>query len=133
MSGDYYKTEPWIRRSDLYRSTHPNCEVCGIPPDTAKRWYRQKINVHHRNYLRWGAGQELDEDLLSLCKRCHAVRHYLPVGDLRNYVEYAPWLEVAHELLRPSDEPRYPVGVYDANGRMLDLAKRGHLLAGGVK
>ena len=90
---DYYKTEAWIMRSDLYRSTHPNCEVCGIPPGTAKRWYRQKINVHHRNYLRWGAGQERDEDLLSLCKRCHAIRHYLPVGDLRNYVEYAPWLE----------------------------------------
>ena len=33
---DYYKTEPWIMRSDLYRSQHPNCEVCGIPPDTAK-------------------------------------------------------------------------------------------------
>lgn len=110
---DYYKTEAWIMRSDLYRSKHPDCESCGIPGGMAKRWYRQKINVHHRSYLRFGTGAEFDRDPLSLCRRCHAVRHYLPFDGMPNYIEYLPWLEMAHELLRPSDPPRYPVGIYE--------------------
>ena len=132
LSSYYYFTEPWIMRSDLYRSTHPNCEVCGIPNNMAKRWYGTKLNIHHRNYLRWGRGQELDEDLLALCLRCHCARHYLPVDGMPNYVEYAPWLEcevLCEDLLDPLGWAQWTA----PKRRLLDLAKRGHLLAGGVK
>lgn len=63
---EYLKTPHWIatsariKKRDGYR-----CRDCSS---------RKKLNVHHKTYLSL-RGQERDNDLLTLCRRCHIARH----------------------------------------------------------
>ncbi len=62
----HYDTEVWRRRRNLYFETHE--KICALDSS-----HRRSINLHHRNYER--LGQELDSDLIALCRDCHARFH----------------------------------------------------------
>lgn len=64
---DYLQTDHWKRVSDaVKRKANYRCQVCNSPHD---------LNAHHRTYE--NKGRELDhlDDLVCLCRRCHAVFH----------------------------------------------------------
>jgi hypothetical protein len=62
---DYYKTENWKRLRDeaLMRASR-QCALCPR---------REGLQVHHRTYER--AGREELDDLIVLCRNCHARHH----------------------------------------------------------
>lgn len=65
----YIKSQAWIDRRRKYWIDHNGkyrCVVCGG---------LEKIHLHHRTYER--IGNELDEDLVPLCEKCHKKTHEL--------------------------------------------------------
>lgn len=62
---DYLETEHWgkLRNQVLTRDAH-QCRDCGS---------RRNLHIHHLTYVR--LGRERLDDLLTLCKGCHEVRH----------------------------------------------------------
>ena len=64
---DYYGGEVWARRRANYYMNHER--VCQMD-----RSHPGQINLHHNTYERVG-GDEMDEDLISLCRQCHAKHH----------------------------------------------------------
>ena len=63
---DYLQTPHWKhRREDKLRAAGRRCQVCNRGSRT--------LDVHHRTYER--RGQELDEDLIVLCRECHDIFH----------------------------------------------------------
>ncbi len=61
----YIRSETWReKRREVIRRARGICERCG-------RW--PVINVHHLTYAR--LGNELPEDLLGVCSRCHREFH----------------------------------------------------------
>jgi 5-methylcytosine-specific restriction endonuclease McrA len=60
------KSEAWgIRRAQVIERDDKKCQACGKISD---------LHVHHLSYER--LGEELDEDLVTLCKRCHFLIHH---------------------------------------------------------
>lgn len=60
----------WVRGMAMQRAQarlYGACERCGE---------RRAIDVHHLSYVRLGA--EWPEDLLAVCRECHAELHGLP-------------------------------------------------------
>ena len=49
------------------------CEACQL---------ERPLELHHLNYYR--VGQELDDDLLALCRECHESKHIDPYGTWHN-------------------------------------------------
>lgn len=63
----YLKTDEWQRkRLDAIENARGVCEICGSGLD---------IQVHHKTYER--RGEELPEDLIVLCAKCHKAEHNL--------------------------------------------------------
>ena len=63
----YLKTEEWQRtRLDAIENARGQCERCGSGDG---------IQVHHKTYER--RGEELPEDLIVLCDKCHEKEHGL--------------------------------------------------------
>jgi hypothetical protein len=62
----YCASDLWKRRARR-RLGGPNC------PCSEPRCPRVATEVHHLNYDRWGTGEELDSDLLPLCKTHHDI------------------------------------------------------------
>jgi hypothetical protein len=60
LSSDHWQT---VRSFVLARARH-RCQVCNST---------DQLNVHHRTYARRGA--ELPEDMIVLCRSCHALFH----------------------------------------------------------
>ncbi len=62
---DYLKTEHWeeIRRKALGRA-NGRCQVCNADGE---------LHTHHRTYE--NLGSERDNDVVALCKECHALFH----------------------------------------------------------
>ena len=62
----YLQSDRWeyVRRCALNRSKY-DCKKCG---------HRDALDVHHLSYER--LGNERDEDLIVLCRRCHKDLHY---------------------------------------------------------
>lgn len=64
---DYYASDVWRRRRDLYFERHPkDCALGSRHPGV--------VQLHHNTYERIG-GNELDSDLTPLCRPCHAKYH----------------------------------------------------------
>ena len=62
---DYLKTPHWYQtREDALRTARRRCQLCNST---------RYLEVHHRTYER--RGHELPEDLIVLCKNCHAKHH----------------------------------------------------------
>lgn len=63
---DYLKSCEWqSKRKTALKDADYKCQLCGVA-DT-------EMHVHHKNYDR--RGEELPEDLIVLCKNCHAKHH----------------------------------------------------------
>lgn len=59
---EFVKTDEWQRTASTARSIASNrCEMCEST--------RPPLDVHHLTYER--RGQELADDLIALCRRCH--------------------------------------------------------------
>jgi len=63
---DYLKSELWRQRRNEKVKDQPFCSLC-------HRGNGYGIHVHHNNYSR--LGNELDSDLVVLCKECHNLFH----------------------------------------------------------
>ena len=63
----FLKTDEWQRkRLDAIENARGQCERCGS---------KDGIQVHHKTYER--RGEELPEDLIVLCLRCHKNEHHI--------------------------------------------------------
>lgn len=61
----YLKTDEWQRkRLDALERARDVCEKCGSADN---------LQVHHKTYER--RGEELPEDLIVLCTKCHRAEH----------------------------------------------------------
>lgn len=68
----YIRTKFWMDRRSKHIVAHPTCqleEVLG----TFSYAHEGALQVHHRNYER--VGNEMETDLLTLCRHCHARFH----------------------------------------------------------
>jgi hypothetical protein len=73
---EYIASEEWRSRRRNFLETCGNyCKRCWIPRWLAVVAYDQDLNVHHKSYARLG-GEELDEDLEPLCRRCHDIETF---------------------------------------------------------
>jgi hypothetical protein len=70
----YIASPEWQSRRSKFLATHRYCCDCGIPRRWAVHFYDQDLHVHHESYAHVGA--ELDEDLRSLCRRCHEIKTF---------------------------------------------------------
>src|SRR5438552_4135322 len=81
----YYASSRWARRRHMYLARFGRrCEACGST---------DKIDVHHADYR--NLYEEGDEDLVGLCRSCHAECHHLQaefrwqVGEMtRRFLDY---------------------------------------------
>lgn len=63
---EYLQTGEWqSKRKAALKDADHKCQLCSVG-DT-------ELHVHHKNYDR--RGEELPEDLMVLCKNCHAKHH----------------------------------------------------------
>ena len=63
---EYLQSPHWKRRrEDKLRAAGRRCQVCNRDSGT--------LDIHHNTYQR--LGQELDGDLIVLCRACHSVLH----------------------------------------------------------
>lgn len=61
----YICSPAWAkRRSDYFKGHDKKCRTCGDD---------KGLHLHHRTYVRLGS--ESDNDLMPLCRKCHAVLH----------------------------------------------------------
>lgn len=62
----YLKSEHWIEmRRQRKRLDNHRCYLCGCP---------KYLNVHHLRYDNLG-NEDVEEDLVTLCKKCHSMLH----------------------------------------------------------
>jgi len=76
---EYVASQEWRRRRRAYLRRYPGCSRCGMTSAEHKEQFDTALHVHHVSYARLGS--ELDDDLETLCKRCH---------DLEENSEYDP-------------------------------------------
>ena len=62
------------RRKDFIAVFGTHCANCKLPRLFAIIAYDQDLHVHHVSYAR--IGQETDDDLKALCKRCHEIETF---------------------------------------------------------
>lgn len=90
----YIASDVWAQRRREYFKTHEKkCTGCETTLD---------ITLHHRTYVRSGAGRELDSDLTPVCRACHSAihsYHKLKLGRLEDatdtVIEYIRVTELA--------------------------------------
>ena len=69
---EYLQGEHWrARRKMAIEAAGSQCWRCQIPRWLAELVYDQDLHVHHLNYS--SLGNEQDEDLEVLCRRCHDI------------------------------------------------------------
>lgn len=72
---EYLQSEHWQqRRKKAIAEVGHRCEQCSLPRWVAALLYDQDLHVHHRNYQ--NLGDEQDDDLEVLCRRCHDVETF---------------------------------------------------------
>ena len=65
--GDYLQTEYWSKVSDqVKKRAGYKCQICNSPHD---------LNAHHRTYEHRGDELKHLDDLIAMCRRCHAIFH----------------------------------------------------------
>lgn len=59
----YYWSDTWKKIMDKkIKMAGGKCEICGSTDD---------LTCHHLSYDRWGGNEDLKNDLICVCKRCH--------------------------------------------------------------
>jgi hypothetical protein len=71
---EYIQSEAWQKRRKEFLAAYPHCNRCTVPRELAVIAYDQDLHVHHKSYAR--VGDELNEDLEPLCKRCHEIETF---------------------------------------------------------
>ena len=71
---EYIAGEDWQERRKEFLLAFPMCNRCSLPRWLAVIAYDQDLHVHHKSYAR--VGEELDDDLEPLCRRCHEVKTF---------------------------------------------------------
>jgi hypothetical protein len=71
---EYIGSSYWQQRRREYLENHDSCVRCQMPRWLAEIAYDQDLNVHHVSYA--NKGHEQDEDLESLCRRCHEIEKF---------------------------------------------------------
>ena len=62
------------KRLKILRRDKHTCQICG--------YFGSRVNVHHKKYTGY-AWDAPDEDLITLCKRCHKKTHKPELNDKR--------------------------------------------------
>lgn len=70
----YIASPGWQARRKEFLCRQSWCNRCEIPRWLAIIAYDQDLHVHHKNYE--NVGQEKNEDLEPLCRRCHEVETF---------------------------------------------------------
>jgi len=71
----YMQSKEWfLRKQNVYEQRGGKCERCGSDFRT---------EVHHLSYK--NLGNEKDDDLIVLCRKCHMIEHRWGIG--KAYVE----------------------------------------------
>lgn len=72
----YLSGNHWQERRKAFLQIWPNgfCNRCYLPRWLASLVYDQDLHVHHKSYANLNA--EKDEDLESLCRRCHELETF---------------------------------------------------------
>ncbi len=70
----YTASRWWMQRRKSYLSNHGECNRCGMSRPESLTYYDQDLHVHHNNYQHLGC--ERDEDLETLCRRCHEIETF---------------------------------------------------------
>jgi 5-methylcytosine-specific restriction endonuclease McrA len=66
-SPSFYGSSVWYQtRKRILERDNSTCQHCGVQEDS--------VHVHHKEYKRNG-GDESDENLITLCARCHRIEH----------------------------------------------------------
>lgn len=71
---NYISSPQWQARRKEFLSWSNYCEACDLPRWLAIIVYDQDLHVHHMSYA--NIGHELDNDLASLCRRCHEIETF---------------------------------------------------------
>lgn len=71
---EYLSSEHWRERRKEFLDAFPNCNQCDLPRWLAIIAYDQDLHVHHKSYAR--VGEEIDDDLEPLCRRCHEIKTF---------------------------------------------------------
>lgn len=89
----YMKSPEWAARRRTHLLANPTCFVCG--------WRGGRLlHVHHNTYVR--LGNELPEDLVSLCHDCHDTVHRVVDADDAKLID-------AHQYVRCLKDSGIPV------------------------
>jgi cytochrome c553 len=88
---EYRRSAHWRAVSRLMRSLEKVCEICAFP---------YELNVHHKTYER--LGHEHPNDLIVLCRACHARTHFL--DDIDSYPQFL--LEGKAETIKRLEKQR---------------------------
>lgn len=65
--GEYLQSEHWKKvRNIALRHAHFRCQLCNVSG---------QLHVHHRSYVHRGEEQYYMEDVITLCRDCHAKHH----------------------------------------------------------
>src|SRR5713101_6765418 len=78
----YISSEKWQQRRKEFLRGKDFCNRCGLEKGMAATAYDQGLHVHHRNYTR--VGDELDQDLEAICRRCHEIETF-GHSELKNF------------------------------------------------
>lgn len=70
----YIQSEAWQQRRKAFLLGHNRCYLCDCPRWLSQLVYDQDLHVHHRSYAH--VGEELDQELLPLCPRCHDIETF---------------------------------------------------------
>lgn len=72
---EYISSPQWKeRRKEFLAVFGTHCANCNLPRLLAIVAYDQDLHVHHVSYAR--IGQETEDDLKALCKRCHEIETF---------------------------------------------------------
>lgn len=76
---DYIDSDEWKQKQKSFLKKHPICELCNK---------YEADEVHHKNYT--SIGDEQEDDLMSLCNRCHFCLHgFMPNIDSEEHLQKA--------------------------------------------
>ena len=109
---EYISSSHWQQRRKSFLVWNTACNRCKMPRWLAEIVYDQDLNVHHISYA--NKGNEQDEDLEALCRRCHELEKF-GRSDLRapksaickicKEKHWNPWSEVCDTCQRVFVEP----------------------------
>jgi len=95
---EYLETKHWeITRKRILEKANYKCQLCSS---------KKNLNVHHNTYK--NRGQEKDEDLIVLCKKCHTKFHDKH-NDLiyKNNIEDDEIFDFVDDIIKSQEKSQY--------------------------